>query len=187
MQLSIESDAAYLVEPEARSRIAGFYHLNTGQPDDTFTNGAVHIECKTLRHVVASSAEAETAGVFHNCQVAIPIRQMLEAMGHKQSTTTIKTDNATTYNFIRNNINQKRSKSWDMRLFWLRDKERLKQFQFHWERGVNNKADYFTKHHTAKHHREIRALYVQDKKIINSTHNGFPRHTSCKGVLEPGS
>ena len=73
MQLTIDSDAAYLIAPQARSRIAGYYQLNTGHPTATSTNGAIHIECKTLRHVVASSAEAETAGVFHNAQIAIPL------------------------------------------------------------------------------------------------------------------
>ena len=163
MQLTIDSDAAYLVEPEARSRIAGYFQLNTGQKDTTFTNGAVHIECKTLRHVVASSAEAETAGAFHNCQIAIPIRHMLNELGHIQHPTIVKTDNATTFNFINNNIHQKKSKSWDMRFFWLRDREQQNQFKFHWETGKSNKADYFTKHHAETHHRTIRNLYVQDR------------------------
>ena len=70
MILNIDSDAAYLVAPGAKSRIAGFFHLTN--KDDPFTNGPILVECKTLRHVVASSAEAETAGIFHNAQLAIP-------------------------------------------------------------------------------------------------------------------
>jgi hypothetical protein len=72
MILQVDSDAAYLVEPGARSRIAGYFQLNNRIPT-TNPNGFLLIECKTLRHVVASSAEAETAGVFHNAQIAIPI------------------------------------------------------------------------------------------------------------------
>ena len=182
MQLAIESDAAYLVEPQARSRIAGFYHLNSGQPHSNDINGAFHIECKTLRHVVASSAEAETAGVFHNAQIAVPIRHMLHHLGHKQHPTVIKTDNSTTYNFIHDNINQKKSKSWDMRYYWLRDRKQQGQFLFHWEKGENNKADYFTKHHTEKHHKGIRSTYVHDRyPTVNNL-----CHMSCKGVLESG-
>ena len=181
MQLQIDSDAAYLVQPQARSRIAGYFHLNQGKPETSFTNGALLVECKTLRHVVASSAEAETAGVFHNAQTAVPIRYMLEQLGHSQQPTLIKTDNATTYNFIHDNITQKKSKSWDMRNFWLRDRQQQKQFQFHWEKGSNNKADYFTKHRTEKHHSHVRNTYVQDtiSPLINSV------RLSCKGVLEP--
>ena len=32
----------------------------------TNLNGSIHIECKTLKYVVASAAEAETAGLSHN-------------------------------------------------------------------------------------------------------------------------
>lgn len=108
MQLTIDSDAAYLVAPKAKSCIAGFFQLNNGAPKTSFTNGAVDIKCKTLQHVVASSAKAETAGMFHNAQLAIPIiRHMLNALGHPQRPTLIKTDNATTYNFTYDNINVK--------------------------------------------------------------------------------
>ena len=63
MILHIDSDAAFLVAPKARNRVAGFYYCG-----DTYTksttphsklNGPVHIECKTLKHVVTSAAEAE--------------------------------------------------------------------------------------------------------------------------------
>ena len=178
----IDSDAAYLVESQAHSRVAGYFQLNSGKPDTLYTNGALLVECKTLRHVVASSAEAETARVFHNAQTAVPIRYMLQHLGHSQQPTLIKTDNATTYNFIHDNITQKKSKSWDMRNFWLWDWQQQKQFQFHWERGTNNKADNFTKHHTEKHHRHVRNTYVQDI-ISPNTLNSV--RLSCKGVLEP--
>ena len=78
--------------------------------------------------MVSSAAEAEVGGVFHNAQVAIPIRTLLKALHHPQPPTPIKTDNSTAYSFIYNNIHQKRSKSWDMRYYWLRD--RLAQLQF---------------------------------------------------------
>ena len=50
MILHIDSDAAYLVAPKAKSRIAGFYHL-TNHPSHCQTpqrNGAIMVECKTL-------------------------------------------------------------------------------------------------------------------------------------------
>ena len=75
MILNVDSDAAYLVQPQAKSRVAGYFHLsNLPAPTHHPTiNGAILVECKTLRHVVASAAEAETAGVFHNAQMSIPI------------------------------------------------------------------------------------------------------------------
>ena len=50
-----------------------------------------------------------------------------------------------------------------MRYYWLRDKNSQKQMKFFWEKGVNNLADYFTKHHPTKHHRTTRQKYVLDK------------------------
>ena len=32
----------------------------------TNLNGPIHIECKRLKYLLASAAEAETAGLFHN-------------------------------------------------------------------------------------------------------------------------
>ena len=96
MQLHVDSDAAYLVAPKARSRVAGYYNF----PNQTCNskvlpeiNHPILIECKTIRHVVASAAEAEPAGVFHNAQTTIPLRRILQALGHQQKPTPIKTDN----------------------------------------------------------------------------------------------
>ena len=89
MILHVDSDAAYLVMPQARSRIAGYYYLS----DDTTIfpkkkqpppNAPILVGCKTLRQVVVSAAEAETGGIFHNARMAIPIRQALETLGHPQ-------------------------------------------------------------------------------------------------------
>ena len=73
MILTIDSNAVYLVKPEAKSRVAGYFQLNSGQRLNSNINTSILIECKASFHVVASSAEAETAGAFHNAQRAIPI------------------------------------------------------------------------------------------------------------------
>ena len=73
MILHIDSDVAYLVLPKSRSRVAGYFQL-IDQPTKSPTspcNGTILIECKGLKHVVASSAEAEIGGIFHNAQQAI--------------------------------------------------------------------------------------------------------------------
>ena len=167
MVLHVDSDAAYLVAPHARSRIAGYFYLSE-HPNITKhpkMNGAILVECKTLRHVVSSSAEAEVAGIYHNAGMALPIRHMLEALQHPQPPTPLVTDNSTATGFIYDNIHQKRSKSWDMRFHWLRDRETQRQFNIHWKPGVNNKSDYFTKHHATVHHREQRPIYVKDRIV----------------------
>ena len=80
MVLHVESDAAYLVAPKARSRIAGYFHLSAhpNKTNNPTINATIQVECKTLRHVVSSSAEAEVAGIFHNATMALPMRHILE-------------------------------------------------------------------------------------------------------------
>ena len=165
MILHIDSDAVYLVAPKSRSRVAGFYYLsNHPTPQHQANlNGSILVECKTLRHVVSSAVEAEVGGIFHNAQTTIPIRTLLQALGHHQPPTPIKTDNATANGFVHDNIYKKRSKSWDMRYYWLRDRSIKKQFNIFWAKAILNLADYFTKHHPTKHHRATRHTYVQDK------------------------
>ena len=50
----------------------------------------------------------------------------------------------------------KKSKSWDMRYYWLRDAELLKELVVIWARGTANKADYFTKHFPPSYHVRMR-------------------------------
>ena len=94
MLLYVDSNAAYLVLPKARSRLAGYFTLLDKHPATPY-NGAIIVECKTIRQVVTSAAEAETHGVFHNAKLALHIRNLLEGMGHSQPPTAIKTDNST--------------------------------------------------------------------------------------------
>ena len=130
MQLHVDTDAAYLVLPKARSRIAGYFRL-LGQDTTIYDhNGAILIECKTLRNVVTSAAEVETHGIFHNAKQTLPIRHILTELGHKQlQPTPIKTDNSTSAGYVNKNIQIKRSKTWDIYLHWLCDKEKQKKFQ----------------------------------------------------------
>ena len=118
------------------------------------------VECEALKHVVSSAAEAETVGLFHNCQTAISIRTVLEEMGHPQLATKIKTDNKTANSFVHASMRIKRSKSWDMRYHWLRERAIRKILNIFWDKGSNNDADYFTKHHPPAHHRVIRQRYI---------------------------
>ena len=167
MILHVDTDAAYLVLPKTRSRIAGYYYLAQYPTTDAIPkptlNGTIHVECKTLKHVVASATEAETGGLSHNRKIILQIRQTLAALGHPQPPTPLKTDNSTSYRFVHNKMKQKMSKSWDMRFNWLRDKAKVKKLlRIYWERRTKNWANYFTKHHPPAHHKLMRRFYMSD-------------------------
>ena len=147
MQLHIDSDVAYLVAPKAKSRVAGcFYFSNkTSNPP---INATIHIEYALLKHVDSSAAEAETGGIFHNTKSAIHIKIILEASDHPQDTIHIKIDNSATETFSNSTLKEKRSKSWDMRWWWIQDKVKLMEFKVEWDGGINNYADYQKKKST---------------------------------------
>ena len=78
MQLYIDSDAAYLVLPKARSRgVRHFYLSSTLNNMQTIptpaSNGPILTECQTLKNVMSSAAEAEVGTVFLNGKATIPI------------------------------------------------------------------------------------------------------------------
>ncbi len=109
---------------------------------------------------MTSAAEAETGGVYGNAQETIACRISLQALGHPQLATPLKTDNSTSNSFVHANIKQRRSKTWDMRWNWLRDKITQTLFRVYWAQGKTNEVDYFTKHHPPMHHINQRSKYI---------------------------
>ena len=47
-----------------------------------------------------------------------------------------------------------------MRYFWLLDRVSQSQFLIYWDKGENNHADYYTKHHSPSYHQQIRPTYI---------------------------
>ena len=80
---------------------------------------------KILKMITSSAMETEVAATFYNAKEALPFRATLEEMGHPQPPTPMEVDNETAIGFLRSTMKQKRSKSIDMRLYWVRD--RVKQ------------------------------------------------------------
>ena len=53
------------------------------------------------------------------------IRHIFEQLGHKQlKPFPIKTDNSTSAGYVNKNMQMKQSKTWDMHLHWLHNKEK---------------------------------------------------------------
>ena len=81
---------------------------------------------------------------FHNGQEAVPIRTILQELGHSQQPTTIRFDNSTAEGFANGTIKQKKIKAIDMRFYWIQDCTQQDQFLIYWKPGSTNLGDYFT-------------------------------------------
>ena len=107
--LNIHSDASYLSETNARSCVAGYSFLvsksDTSKP--ILLNGTIYIMCGILKFVVASAAEV--------------MRLTLQEMGHPQPATPIHCDNMTATGISNYTIKKQRSRSMEMRFFWVTD------------------------------------------------------------------
>ena len=176
MILWVDTDAAFLVHPGAKSQVAGHYMLSdhpNNLPNSTppTLTAPVHMICKLIPHVVTSAAEAETGGLFINAQELIPVRHALEALGHPQPPTPLKTDNSTAESFVSKNIKQKKSKTWDMRWNWLRDPKITKLVKIYWDKACKNHADYQTKHHPPSYHKAIRSNYILTGHNVTESKN----------------
>jgi hypothetical protein len=147
MILHIHSDAAYLNETEARSRVGGHHFLgDQASPINQPSNGAILNIAKILKHVVSSAAEAEVGATFLNGKEAVVVRTTLAEMGHPQPATPMQVDNSTANGILNGTVKQQRSRAMDIR----------------------NLADYFIKHHSPAHHRLMRPQYLHEPKSIHS-------------------
>jgi hypothetical protein len=153
--------------------------------DDPPNNGAVLNISKILKAVMSHAAEAKLGAMYINAREAIPMRHLLEKMGHKQPPTPIQTDNSTALSVVTNNIQPRRTKAMDMRFHWLQCRDSQGQFRYYWRPGPNNKADYWTKHHCAAHHIKKRPTILTPKFILDAlcaSTNRIPA-TYGKGLL----
>ena len=142
-------------------------------------NGVILNLSTIIKAVMSSAAEAELGALFLNAKTAVPIRQTLEEMGHKQPPTPIQTDNSTASGVVNNKIQPKATKAMDMRFHWLRDREAQQQFRFYWRPGTANYADYWTKHHPAAHHRQMRAEFLTPWSKLEEVRRRLCGEESC--------
>jgi hypothetical protein len=165
MIMAVHSDASYLCEPKAKSRAGGHFFMSTNAEIPP-NNGAILNIAHIIKHVMTSATEAELAALFIMAREAVYMRIILEEMGHKQPATPIQTDNAMAEAVINAKITPKRSKAMDMRFHWLKDRECQQQFKFYWRPGKLNHADYWTKHHSAAHHVNVRKEFLTPYIVV---------------------
>jgi hypothetical protein len=115
-------------------------------------NGAFYVNATILKFVVVSAAEAELGALFHNCQDGIIFRKKIGRNGSSAAKTPVYCNNATAVGIANNTVKQQRSRSMEMRFFWVGDKVAQDMFTLRWHPGQENLADYQSKHHVGPHH-----------------------------------
>ena len=175
MVLAVHSDTSYLTEPQARSRAGGHHYLSS-DVELPPNNGAVLNIAQIIKAVMSSAAEAEIGALFINAREAIPARMALSEMGHKQPKTPIQTDNTTALGVVNRNLQPRRTKAMDMRFHWLRDRAAQAMFRFFWQRGKDNKGDYWTKYHCSAHHKQVRPEFITPSRIVNALRASLKRN-----------
>ena len=109
---------------------------------------------------MSSADKSELGALFLNAKEAVPIHTTLIIMNWPQPPTPIQLDESKAVVITNRNINQKMSKSMDMRFSWVIDRIKQGQFKVYWIPGSTNLSDYPTKHNSTEHHIKVRPLYL---------------------------
>ena len=178
MILAVHSDAGYANEKKSRSRAGGHFFLSN---DEQFppNNGAILTVATIIKAVMSSSAEAELGAAYINAKEAVYLQQILEEMGHPQPRSPFQMDNTTAEGVINKRIQPKGTKAMDMRFHWLRDRECQEQFRIYWRPGKLNYADYWTKHHAAKHHQNTRREFLTPHIVLEMPRQEQSTHAAA--------
>eukprot|EP00804_Cyclotella_cryptica_P020090 CCRYP_014884-RA/>CCRYP_014884-RA protein AED:0.24 eAED:0.24 QI:0/0/0/0.75/0.33/0/4/0/1279 len=121
-------------------------------------------------------AAGEMGALYTNARKGVEIRNILEEMGHKQPPTLIQTDNSTAEGIVNSRVQPKRTKAMDMRFHWLRDcAVNQGQFRFYWRPGTLQRGDYWTKHHSPTHHRQMRHEILSPYKVVTDLRTRIKR------------
>ena len=84
--LAIHSDASYMSGPGTRSHAGGHFFMTSDFPIPP-DNGAVLNTEQLSKAVMTSVAEAEMGALYINRREAVPVRMILQGMGHSQPRT----------------------------------------------------------------------------------------------------
>jgi len=106
MVLAAHSDASYLSETNAQSRVGGHFFTI---PQN---NGAVLNIAHIIKNVMSSATAAELAGLYIMSRKAVYIRIILDTMGHKQPPTSLQTDNSMAEAVINGKVHRNVRKLW---------------------------------------------------------------------------
>ena len=111
-----------------------------------------------MKYLVSSAAQAEMTALFLTEKYMVPPCHTLTKMGQKQPPSPLQSGNYTAVGMTNCTLIPRRSKSWGLRLNWLRCREAQGKFLIYWDKGPNNNSDYRTKHHPIIYHETKRSI-----------------------------
>jgi hypothetical protein len=129
-------------------------------------NGEFVTLCAILRFFVASATEAELGALFLNCKQGIIFQLTLVGMGHPQPPKLVHCDNSTAAGIANNTMKRQRSRSMEMRFFWVADAVEQGKFDIKYYPRKENLADYQSKHHIGAHHTAVHPWYLHELKSV---------------------
>ena len=144
MIITADSDASYNSEAKSRSRTGGYIYFGRKE-DDQWVNGPVAVLSAIQRLVATSACEAEYVALFETGKSVEAMRNIADALGLEQETTTINCDNQAATAIANDTAREKRTRHMNMRLHWVKDKVYRHVLEVRWRPGSTNLADFVTK------------------------------------------
>jgi hypothetical protein len=132
IQLTIESDASYLLVSSERSCVARYFYLSSYSKSTipTSINDAIHVFCHMMPEVLLSDNKAELGTLFYHSKESCPLQAALNNMRLPQAPKALFTNSC--------------SKAIDVHFYWVRHRVCQGQSTVNGKKGKRNVADYFT-------------------------------------------
>ena len=109
-------------------------------------------------------------------------------MGHPQPPTPMHCDNKTATGIANDTVKKYRSRSMEMRYFWITDQVKRRILNVMWHPGKENLGDYVSKHHIGTHHNNVRPWYIHMPNSLRLLPRAQTPSTlrGCAGTLDYG-
>jgi hypothetical protein len=157
MILCAHTNTSFNNKSKGRSQAGAHICVSKNNPFAKHNRPIISIS-QIMKFVMSSAAKAEIGALYTTAKEMPPLHQTLIGMGMPQPRTPIQTDNLTAIGTINLTIVPQKTKSMDLRLWWLCCRESQQQFRYCWDKGSHNWADYHTKHHPLIYHKANRPI-----------------------------
>ena len=109
-------------ETKSRSRAGAHIFLYENETIPRW-NGPILNIAQMMKYVMSSAAEAEICALLLTAKEIVPMRHTLTKMGWNKPPSPIQRYNSTSVGMTDSTLVTRKSKSWDLRLNWLRCRE----------------------------------------------------------------